>query len=158
MVERRNRCRQNVSLTGGSTNVLQSKPHCVVEGEIGAHRLQTASITARNSNSGYLKVERVSCFQGGGGVDGFVAPAVGEYPRTHLYRYASADAPGYAVVSMDGVHPHAHAQLRRRPAGAFRLRLPVHGKSNRRCQAFDSKDVCRCAETQLFHGLLQRRT
>lgn len=93
------------SLTGGSTNVLQSKPHCVVEGEIGArtgadgkhYGTKFQLRLPENWNGGFL-------FQGGGGVDGFVAPAVGSIPvRTSTATPALMR--GYAVVSMDGGHP-----------------------------------------------------
>ena len=43
-------------------------------------------------------------FQGGGGVDGFVAPALGSIP-VRTSSATPALARGYAVVSMDGGHP-----------------------------------------------------
>ena len=69
------------SFTGGSTTALQAKPHCVVEGEIGArtgadgkhYGTKFQLRLPENWNGSFL-------FQGGGGVDGFVAPAVGSIP------------------------------------------------------------------------------
>ena len=93
------------SLTGGSTNILQAKPHCVIEGEIGArtgvdgkhYGTKFQLRLPENWNGSFL-------FQGGGGVDGFVAPAVGSIPvRTSTATPALMR--GYAVVSMDGGHP-----------------------------------------------------
>ena len=93
------------SLTGGSTNVLQAKPHCVVEGEIGArtgadgkhYGTKFQLRLPENWNGSFL-------FQGGGGVDGFVAPAVGGVPL-HTSTATPALMRGYVVVSMDGGHP-----------------------------------------------------
>ena len=93
------------SLTGGSTNILQAKPHCVIEGEIGArtgadgkhYGTKFQLRLPENWNGSFL-------FQGGGGVDGFVAPTVGSIPvRTSTATPALMR--GYAVVSMDGGHP-----------------------------------------------------
>ena len=93
------------SFTGGSANQQQVKPHCVVEGEIGARkgadgkpygtRFQLRLPEAWNKH--FL-------FQGGGGLNGFVAPAVGNIP-VNTSTAAPALMRGYAVVSMDGGHP-----------------------------------------------------
>ena len=93
------------SFTGGSATALQAKPHCVVEGEIGArtgvdgkhYGTKFQLRLPENWNGSFL-------FQGGGGVDGFVAPAVGGVPL-HTSTATPALMRGYAVVSMDGGHP-----------------------------------------------------
>lgn len=93
------------SLTGGRASEQKVGAHCVVEGEIGARtgvdgkpygtRFQMRLPQAWNNK--FL-------FQGGGGVNGFVAPALGSIPvRTSTA--APALVRGYAVVSMDGGHP-----------------------------------------------------
>lgn len=93
------------ALTGGSANTLQAKPHCIVEGEIGGrtgadgkhYGTKFQLRLPENWNGSFL-------FQGGGGVDGFVAPAVGSIP-VNTTTAAPALMRGYAVVSMDGGHP-----------------------------------------------------
>lgn len=93
------------SLTGGSASGKQAGPHCVVEGEIGArtgvdgkpYGTKFQMRLPQNWNRRFL-------FQGGGGLDGFVAPALGSIPvRTSTA--VPALTRGYAVVSMDGGHP-----------------------------------------------------
>ena len=93
------------ALTGGSANSQKAGAHCLIEGEYGARtgadgkpygiRFQLRLPAAWNNR--FL-------FQGGGGVDGFVASAVGSIPwrETHA---TPALMRGYAVVSMDGGHP-----------------------------------------------------
>lgn len=93
------------SLTGGSTADKQAGAHCVVEGEIGArtgvdgkpYGTKFQMRLPQNWNRKFL-------FQGGGGVDGFVAPALGSIP-VRTSSATPALARGYAVVSMDGGHP-----------------------------------------------------
>ncbi|WP_245958054.1 tannase/feruloyl esterase family alpha/beta hydrolase [Psittacicella melopsittaci] len=93
------------AFTGGQAKDQQVAPHCVVTGIIeertGADgkpygtkfelRLPT------NWNNAFL-------FQGGGGVDGFVAPAIGSVPINTANATPALER-GYAVVSMDGGHP-----------------------------------------------------
>ena len=69
------------ALTGGSAAAQKAPPHCVVSGEIGArtgadgkhYGIKFQLRLPANWNQRFL-------FQGGGGVDGFVAPAVGNIP------------------------------------------------------------------------------
>ncbi|MFM2480825.1 tannase/feruloyl esterase family alpha/beta hydrolase [Celerinatantimonas sp. YJH-8] len=49
-------------------------------------------------------------FQGGGGMDGFLAPAIGAIP-SHRSRAKAALIRGYTVVSMDGGHPERTASF-----------------------------------------------
>lgn len=93
------------ALTGGVKNTLQAKPHCIVEGEIaprtgadGKHYgIKFQLRLPENWNNRFL-------FQGGGGLDGFVAPAVGAIPvRTSTATPALIR--GYAVMTMDSGHP-----------------------------------------------------
>lgn len=93
------------ALTGGATNTLQAKPHCIVEGEIAArtgadgkhYGIKFQLRLPENWNNKFL-------FQGGGGMDGFVAPALGAIPvRTSTATPALMR--GYAVITMDSGHP-----------------------------------------------------
>ena len=69
------------AFTGGSTSAQQAKPHCVVEGEIGA---RTGADGKHYGTRFQLRLPEAwnkrFLFQGGGGVDGFIAPAVGNIP------------------------------------------------------------------------------
>lgn len=93
------------ALTGGVKKTLQAKPHCIVEGEIAArtgadgkhYGIKFQLRLPEDWNHRFL-------FQGGGGLDGFVGPAVGAIPiRTSTATPALMR--GYAVMSMDSGHP-----------------------------------------------------
>ncbi|OOF52827.1 tannase/feruloyl esterase family alpha/beta hydrolase [Rodentibacter trehalosifermentans] len=92
-------------LTGGAKQSLRAGSHCIVEGEIAArtgadgkhYGIKFQLRLPENWNNKFL-------FQGGGGLDGFVAPAVGAIPvRTSTATPALMR--GYAVMSMDSGHP-----------------------------------------------------
>ncbi len=93
------------ALTGGAKNTLQAKPHCIVEGEIAArtgadgkhYGIKFQLRLPENWNNKFL-------FQGGGGLDGFVAPAMGAIP-IHSSSATPALMRGYAVMTMDSGHP-----------------------------------------------------
>ncbi|STZ77311.1 tannase/feruloyl esterase family alpha/beta hydrolase [Bergeriella denitrificans] len=93
------------ALTGGRGRAVQAGAHCIVEGEIGA---RTGIDSKPYGTKFQLRLpaawNRKFLFQGGGGVNGFVGPALGSIPIR-----ASSATPaltrGYAVVSMDGGHP-----------------------------------------------------
>ena len=93
------------AFTGGSTRTQQAKPHCIIEGEIGA---RTGADGKPYGTKFQLRLptqwNKRFLFQGGGGVDGFVAPAIGGVPY-HSSSATPALMRGYAVVSMDGGHP-----------------------------------------------------
>ena len=93
------------AFTGGSAQAQKAGPHCVVEGEIGA---RTGADGKPYGTKFQLRLpagwNRKFLFQGGGGVDGFVAPAVGNIP-INTSTATPALMRGYAVVSMDGGHP-----------------------------------------------------
>ena len=93
------------ALTGGSAATQQAQAHCVVEGEIGA---RTGADGKHYGTRFQLRLpekwNRRFLFQGGGGVDGFVTPAVGNIPIRNSTA-TPALMRGYAVVSMDGGHP-----------------------------------------------------
>lgn len=93
------------ALTGGGKKALKAAPHCIIHGEI-------ASRTGSDGKHYGIKFElRLPgdwngklLFQGGGGLDGFVAPALGAVPiRTSTATPALMR--GYAVVATDSGHP-----------------------------------------------------
>ena len=91
------------AMTGGSPQAVPLGAHCLVEGKIddregvnGRYGIRFQLRMPKAWNGRFL-------FQGGGGTDGFIAPAIGAVPST-----GSTATPalrrGYAVVSMDGGH------------------------------------------------------
>ncbi|SEQ22316.1 tannase/feruloyl esterase family alpha/beta hydrolase [Basfia succiniciproducens] len=98
---------EQASFTGASNSNIEAAPHCVVNGEIekriGADGKEYAiGFQLRlpsNWNNKFL-------FQGGGGLDGFIAPAIGSIPA-HGSTATPALMRGYAVVSMDSGHTGA---------------------------------------------------
>ena len=93
------------ALTGGAKKTLKAAPHCIIHGEI-------ASRTGSDGKHYGIKFElRLPgdwngklLFQGGGGLDGFVAPALGAVSiRTSTATPALMR--GYAVVTTDSGHP-----------------------------------------------------
>ena len=93
------------AFTGGSVRAQKAGAHCLVEGEHGA---RTGADGKHYGTRFQLRLpsdwNHRFLFQGGGGVDGFIAPAVGNAP----WQQTSATPAlirGYAVVSMDGGHP-----------------------------------------------------
>ncbi|ASK27379.1 tannase/feruloyl esterase family alpha/beta hydrolase [Neisseria chenwenguii] len=93
------------ALTGGAAQAQKAGAHCVVEGEIGAR----TGVDGKHYGTKFqLRLPAQwngrFLFQGGGGVDGFVAPAVGSVP-VRSSTATPALMRGYAVVSMDGGHP-----------------------------------------------------
>ena len=94
------------ALTGSSTETADTEypAHCLLEGEIekrtGAdgksYHIGFQMRLPESWNGKFL-------FQGGGGTDGFIAPAVGSIPTSGATA-APALKRGYAVASMDGGH------------------------------------------------------
>jgi Tannase and feruloyl esterase len=91
---------------GPAGAVISGLPaHCLVRGEVGGHRGRDG--VAYGDRFEVRLPERWNgrfLFQGGGGLDGLLEPAIGsvsESPDSHL---TSALARGFAVVSTDGGH------------------------------------------------------
>ncbi len=92
------------AMTGGSPRPVEVGAHCLVEGKIedrtGAdgnqYGIRFQLRLPEDWNGQFL-------FQGGGGTDGFIAPAIGAIPSTGSTA-TPALVRGYAVVSMDGGH------------------------------------------------------
>ncbi|WP_119306934.1 tannase/feruloyl esterase family alpha/beta hydrolase [Cohaesibacter haloalkalitolerans] len=93
----------NSAMTGGSPRALAVSTHCLVEGKIedragvgGQYGIRFQFRAPVDWNGRFL-------FQGGGGMDGFIAPAIGSVP-VNTTTATPALARGYAVISMDGGH------------------------------------------------------
>lgn len=99
------------AFTGGSVSAQQAGAHCIVEGEIGA---RTGADGKPYGTKFQLRLpaqwNNKFLFQGGGGTDGFVAPAVGNIP-INTTTATPALMRGYAVVSMNGGHPTLSADF-----------------------------------------------
>lgn len=98
-------------MTGASGRGAMLPAHCVVQGEI-------ESRTGANGKHYGIRFElrlpdswqQRLMFQGGGGMDGFLANALGSIPMQESTA-APALTRGYAVVSMDGGHPEKSASF-----------------------------------------------
>ncbi|MER9707965.1 tannase/feruloyl esterase family alpha/beta hydrolase [Mesorhizobium sp. M0204] len=93
------------AFTGASPQAVKVGGHCLVRGVIGKRQgVDGQSYGTRFEVRLPTTWNDMFLFQGGGAVDGFLAPAVGTIPCRN-----STAAPGllrgYAVVSMDGGHP-----------------------------------------------------
>jgi len=93
------------ALTGGSKNNIKAKPHCVVHGKL---YKRTGSDGKEYAIDYELRLpeqwNEKFLFQGGGGMDGFVAPALGAVSiRTSTATPALMR--GYVVVTTDSGHP-----------------------------------------------------
>ncbi|HBS42849.1 MAG TPA: tannase/feruloyl esterase family alpha/beta hydrolase [Oceanospirillales bacterium] len=91
------------AMTGGSPTQVDVGAHCLVEGKIedrdgvnGRYGIRFQMRLPEDWNGRFL-------FQGGGGTDGFIAPAIGAVPSTGTTATPALKR-GYAVVSMDGGH------------------------------------------------------
>ncbi|NVO25438.1 tannase/feruloyl esterase family alpha/beta hydrolase [Donghicola mangrovi] len=91
------------AMTGGAPVPTEVGSHCLVQGKIGDREGMNGRYGTRfelrmpqDWNGRFL-------FQGGGGTDGFLAPAIGPIPSTGS-RATPGLTRGYAVVSMDGGH------------------------------------------------------
>nr|WP_314492055.1 tannase/feruloyl esterase family alpha/beta hydrolase [uncultured Chryseobacterium sp.] len=94
----------NSALTGSTVREVEVKAHCLVKGEIEKrigsdgkpYAIKFELRMPEDWNGKFL-------FQGGGGINGFVAPAVGSVP---VYNSTAVPAlvRGYAVVSTDSGH------------------------------------------------------
>ena len=99
------------ALTGGSKNMIKAKPHCVVHGKL---YKRTGSDGKEYAIDYELRLpeqwNEKFLFQGGGGMDGFVAPALGAVPiRTSTATPALLR--GYAVVTTNSGHPKPTAEF-----------------------------------------------
>ena len=91
------------AMTGSAPRPVDVGAHCLVEGKIedregvnGRYGIRFQMRLPEDWNGRFL-------FQGGGGTDGFIAPAIGSIPSTGSSARPALQR-GYAVVSMDGGH------------------------------------------------------
>lgn len=91
------------AMTGGAPRAVDVGAHCLVEGKIGDRE----GVNGRYGIRFQLRMPDAwngrFLFQGGGGTDGFIAPATGAIPSTGTTATPALKR-GYAVVSMDGGH------------------------------------------------------
>lgn len=92
------------AITGASPKAVVVGEHCLVEGKIedregvnGRYGIRFQLRMPKDSWNGLF------LFQGGGGSDGFIAPAIGSIPSSASTAKTALER-GYAVVSMDGGH------------------------------------------------------
>ncbi|WP_319498531.1 tannase/feruloyl esterase family alpha/beta hydrolase [uncultured Cohaesibacter sp.] len=93
----------NSAMTGGSPRALQVGTHCLVEGIIEAREGIGGQYGTRFQFRAPVDWNGRFLFQGGGGMDGFIAPAVGFVPVVQSTAEPALTR-GYAVVSMNGGH------------------------------------------------------
>ncbi|WP_321454418.1 tannase/feruloyl esterase family alpha/beta hydrolase [uncultured Cohaesibacter sp.] len=117
----------NSAMTGGSKRALSVGSHCLVEGKIkdragvgGQYGIRFQFRAPIDWNGRFL-------FQGGGGMDGFIAPAIGSIP-VNTTTATPALARGYAVVSMDGGHDGRDASFAQDQQARLDLGFAAIGK------------------------------
>lgn len=93
----------NSAMTGAAPHPVQVGAHCLVEGTIGAREGVNGKYGIRFQMRMPEKWNGRFLFQGGGAMDGFIAPAVGMIPSTGSTAKPAIER-GYAVVSMNGGH------------------------------------------------------
>lgn len=93
----------NSALTGANPQQVKAGAHCLIEGEIGGREGVGGHYGIHFQMRAPVKWNGRFLFQGGGGMDGFLAPAIGAIPSPNSSA-KPALARGYAVVSMDGGH------------------------------------------------------
>jgi pimeloyl-ACP methyl ester carboxylesterase len=102
---------RNAALTGSSAQSRQVGNLCLVRGAIGERKgVGEQEFATRFEMRLPFKWNGDFLFQGGGGMDGFVAPALGSIP-SHGSSADPALVRGYAVVSMDGGHRGNNARF-----------------------------------------------
>lgn len=139
------------AMTGGSPRPVNAGAHCLVEGAIddregvGGHyaiRFQMRMPQAWNGR--FL-------FQGGGGTDGFIAPAIGAVPSTGSTATPALQR-GYAVVSMDSGHDKPNLDFAVDQQARLDLAYASIGKVADTAKALIRAFYARPAETSYFMG------
>ncbi|TCK04227.1 tannase/feruloyl esterase family alpha/beta hydrolase [Marinobacterium mangrovicola] len=115
------------AMTGSSPRPVEVGTHCLVEGKIddregvnGHYGIRFQMRLPDQWNGRFL-------FQGGGGMDGFIAPAIGSIPSTGSTA-TPALSRGYAVVSMDGGHNGQGAEFAKDQQARLDLAYAAIGK------------------------------
>ncbi|MDK3018798.1 tannase/feruloyl esterase family alpha/beta hydrolase [Pseudodonghicola flavimaris] len=122
------------AMTGGSPHPVEVAAHCLVEGKIddrdgvnGRYGIRFQMRLPDEWNGRFL-------FQGGGGSDGFIAPATGSVPTLGTTA-TPALRRGYAVVSMDGGHDGLDASFAHDQQARLDLAYAAIGKVTRTAKA-----------------------
>lgn len=100
----------NSGLTGSGVKENVIGAHCLVEGKIEDRQGVNGQYGIRFQLRLPTTWNGRLMFQGGGGMDGFIAPAIGSIPSNGSSAVPSLSR-GYAVVSMDGGHDGRDAEF-----------------------------------------------
>ncbi len=141
----------NSAMTGSTPKDIEIGAHCLVEGKIGDREGVGGRYGIRfqlrlpdDWNGRFL-------FQGGGGMDGFIAPAIGSIPSQGSTA-TPALARGYAVVSMDGGHDGHDASFAQDQQARLDFAYAAIGKVTDTAKAIIAARYGREAEKSLFMG------
>lgn len=139
------------AMTGGSPRPVAVGTHCLVEGKIGdragvggQYGIRFQMRLPDDWNGRFL-------FQGGGGMDGFIAPATGSVPS--IGSTATPALPrGYAVISMDGGHDGLDASFAQDQQARLDLAYAAIGKVTATAKALIRARYDRAAGASFFMG------
>lgn len=141
----------NSAMTGSTAHEVRIGAHCLVEGIIGERQGVGGKYGTRfqlrlpdDWNGRFL-------FQGGGGMDGFIAPAIGSIPAQNSTA-TPALVRGYAVVSMDGGHEGRDASFAQDQQARLDFAYGSIGKVTQAAKALIAARYGREADRSLFMG------
>ncbi|GHH03463.1 tannase/feruloyl esterase family alpha/beta hydrolase [Pseudodonghicola xiamenensis] len=139
------------AMTGGSPHPVEVEAHCLVEGKIddregvnGRYGIRFQMRLPNDWNGRFL-------FQGGGGSDGFIAPATGSVPTLGTTA-TPALRRGYAVVSMDGGHDGLDAGFAHDQQARLDLAYAAIGKVTAVAKALIRERYGRAPDASFFMG------
>ncbi|MDO5622985.1 MAG: tannase/feruloyl esterase family alpha/beta hydrolase [Paracoccus sp. (in: a-proteobacteria)] len=141
----------NSAMTGSTSRDVPIGAHCLVEGKIGDRQGVGGQYGTRfqmrlpdDWNGHFL-------FQGGGGMDGFIAPAIGSIPSNGSTALPAL-ARGYAVVSMDGGHDGRDADFAQDQQARLDFAYASIGRVTDTAKAIIAAHYGREADRSLFMG------
>jgi feruloyl esterase len=141
----------NSAMTGSTPAAISVERHCLVEGKIddrggvgGRYGIRFQIRLPEAWNGRFL-------FQGGGGMDGFIASAIGSIPNVGSTA-APAISRGYAVVSMDGGHDGHGAEFARDQQARLDLAYVAIGRVTDTAKAIIRATYGREPDHSLFMG------
>ena len=141
----------NSAMTGSAAREIAIDNHCLIAGKIedrkgvgGQYGIRFQMRAPTEWNGRFL-------FQGGGGMDGFIAPAIGSIPV-----FSSTADPaltrGYAVISMDGGHNGHDASFAQDQQSRLDLAYASIGKVTRVAKELIAAFYGRAPEHSVFMG------
>ncbi|WP_039390641.1 tannase/feruloyl esterase family alpha/beta hydrolase, partial [Novosphingobium sp. MBES04] len=139
------------AMTGGSPRPVPAGPHCLVEGRIGDREGVGGHYAIRFQMRLPEKWNGRFLFQGGGGTDGFIAPAIGAIPSTGSTATPALQR-GYAVVSMDSGHDKPNLDFAVDQQAVLDLAYASIGKVSDTAKALIRARYGRSAQTSYFMG------